>query len=85
VSLQLTLSKARFLANNYKQALNIIETHKPVLRAVMSDLGLTNTSIFGSWLSEECEYLEQLKQEPDGKDVLKMEYLVLLCKLEPVE
>lgn len=71
--------------NNYKQALNIIETHKPVLRAAMSELGLADTSIFASWLSEEREYLEHLKREPDGQDVLKMEYLTLLRKLEPVE
>lgn len=71
--------------NNYKQALQIIETHKPVLTAAMASLGLTDTSVFASWVNEERQYLERLKQEPNGKDVLKMDYLVLLRKLEPVE
>ena len=71
--------------NNYKQVLEIIEMHKSILRAAMASLGLTDTSVFTSWLNEEWEYLERLKQEPNGKDVFKMEYLVLLCKLEPVE
>ena len=71
--------------NNYKQALQIIETHTPVLRAAMASLGLTDTSVFASWVNEERQYLERLKQEPNGKDILKMDYLVLLRKLEPVE
>jgi hypothetical protein len=57
----------------------------PVLRAAMSGLGLTDTVVFSSWLNEEREYLQSLKKEPEGQDILKMEYLVLLRKLEPVE
>ena len=73
---------AKFLANNYKQALDTINTHIPVLQAAMTELGITDPSEFASWIDEERDYLQTLKQEPTGEDVLKMEYIVLLRKLE---
>jgi hypothetical protein len=83
--IQLMLAEANFLINNYKQALEIITTHTPILRETMAELNITSPSIFGTWIQEEYDYLHDLRQEPTGDVVLKMEYLVLLRKLEPVE
>ena len=71
--------------NNYKQALDVIDTHSAILSASKIELGITSDSTFTTWLDEECAYLKALRQAPEGEDVLKMEYLTLLKKLEPVE
>jgi hypothetical protein len=51
----------------------------------MVDLQITDPTVFRMWIDQEQEYLQKLQEEPMGEDVLKMEYLSLLRKLESVE
>lgn len=64
--------QGKFLVNNYKQALKILKSES-LLRSTMKTQGISDVTIFDSWLQEEREYLKGLKQEPE-QDTLEMEY-----------
>jgi hypothetical protein len=51
----------------------------------MLELGITDHTVFTSWVEDERNYLQMLHQEPTGEDILKMEYVTLLQKLETTE
>jgi hypothetical protein len=59
-----------------------MESHLSVLHATMLELGITNHAVFVSWVEDKRNYLQMLHQEPTGEDILKMEYVMLLRKLE---
>ncbi|KAI5990753.1 hypothetical protein EDD15DRAFT_2169952 [Pisolithus albus] len=69
------------ILNNYKQALGIIEEGRSTLPRVMNDLGITDVSVFGVWLSEENEYLTARSREPE-EETLQMEYWQKLVNLD---
>lgn len=68
-----------FLCNNYKQALEILESELLVWRR-MEEEGIRDDSEFDEWFDEETGYLEGLKQEPPV-ETLEMEYYRKLVKL----
>lgn len=68
-----------FLCNNYKQALEILES-EVLVRRRMDDEGILEASEFGEWFDEETGYLEGLKHEPPV-ETLEMEYYRKLVKL----
>ncbi|KAH7917124.1 hypothetical protein BV22DRAFT_1135675 [Leucogyrophana mollusca] len=70
-----------FLYNNYKQALDILETGPITLAKVMDELKLTDEKIFEQWLEEEKVYLTGLQKEPEVK-TLQMEYWQRLVNLQ---
>ncbi len=75
----------KFLLNNYKQALKILQGEE-ALRLTMKVQGIANTAVFYTWLREEKEYLQGLKQEP-LQETLEMDYyqrLVVLYHYEYV-
>ncbi|KAI6006783.1 hypothetical protein EDD15DRAFT_2383819 [Pisolithus albus] len=69
------------ILNNYKQALGIIEEGRSTLPCVMNDLGITDVSVFGVWLSEENEYMTARSCEPE-EETLQMEYWQKLVNLD---
>jgi hypothetical protein len=75
---------ATFLLNNYKQALNILESGPQALTQAMSDLGIADGSVFEVWLEEERAYLQGLQREPD-EETLQMEYWQKLVDLQASE
>lgn len=79
----LPIAPGIFLFNNVKQALNIINK-RPQLLQEMRQLGVQSTKEFYSWLEEERAYLLSLKKEP-AEEMLKMEYVKALGKLEELE
>lgn len=77
---------ARFLASNYKQALETVVTCTRHLEKVMPELGIASVDEFRSWHEEEFEYLRSLQGaavEPD--ETWKEEYVELLIKLDRAE
>ena len=72
-----------FLLNNYKQALQILDT-KPVVVATLGNLGADNPEVVKLWLQEEDEYLRGLSKEP-LEETLEMEYYKMLVKLQKSE
>lgn len=74
------LCLANFLYGNYKQALDILTNGNDVLPNAMRDLGVTDVSIFESWLEEEKAYLKGLTREPE-EETLQMEYWQRLVSL----
>ncbi|KAG6805120.1 hypothetical protein H0H92_000628, partial [Tricholoma furcatifolium] len=63
---------SEFLVNNYRQALDILET-RSALQKTMDDQGITSTDVFPAWLGEEHAYLTSLINEP-LEETLGMEY-----------
>ena len=63
---------ARFLYNNYVQALKIIREFTPLVKKFLDENNLTET-VFDEWLAAELEYLERMKKEPPG-DLIKITY-----------
>ena len=76
----LTLALAKFLANNYRQALGIISDVNQTLPKVLKKFSITSKVILEEWSAEEKAYLQSLRHEPP-QETLKMEYLHRLVKL----
>ncbi|KAK7471310.1 hypothetical protein VKT23_002719 [Stygiomarasmius scandens] len=70
---------SKFIYNNYKQALGVIETQESVVKA-MREKGLDVNKMF-EWLEEERRYLES-RQEKDDTDELVMDYYLKLVELK---
>lgn len=75
-----SIFEGKFLLENYKQALAVLDTRPAVLIA-MEKVGAGDGSIVKTWLAEEDAYLHGLKKEP-LQETLKMEYYSLLVALE---
>lgn len=69
----------KFLVNNYKQAINILNGEAAFLKQ-MQDWNITNTLVFQELLAEEKVYLEGLSREP-LQESLEMEYWQKLVNL----
>jgi hypothetical protein len=72
-------ASGQFLINNYHQALKILDTEE-MLQASMNEHGISDPSVFTTWLKEEKEYLEGLLTEPPA-ETLEMDYYEALVKL----
>ncbi|KAF8523540.1 hypothetical protein BU17DRAFT_74962 [Hysterangium stoloniferum] len=59
--------------NNYKQALDVINSGPTALSQAMQDLQISNFNVFEEWREEEKIYLEGLSKEPIV-ETLEMEY-----------
>jgi Kyakuja-Dileera-Zisupton transposase len=75
----LTQASGKFLVNNYKQALNILEG-KTSVRDAMVAREVTPEN-FRQWLQDEREYLKSLKTEP-LEETLQMEYYQKLVNMD---
>jgi hypothetical protein len=73
----------KFLLNNYKQALELLDG-SPSVMAALSQLGATSTAIVEEWLEEEGAYLQALKKEP-LEETLEMEYYKVVLSLRDSE
>ena len=71
---------AKFLYDNYKQALDIIRKCEVMLPALMKEHDIADEQVFKAWLTEEKTYLQQLSDEP-LEETLQMEYWEQLVKL----
>ena len=71
---------AKFLYDNYKQALDIIRECEVTLPALMKEHDIADEQVFEAWLMEEKTYLQQLSDEP-LEETLQMEYWEQLVKL----
>ncbi|KAG6848526.1 hypothetical protein H0H93_016281 [Arthromyces matolae] len=69
---------SEFLVNNYKQALQILDTRK-ALEKTMADQGIESTDVFHQWLEEEKRYLTSLSKEP-VEETQEMAYYQALVK-----
>ncbi|KAG1724504.1 uncharacterized protein EDB91DRAFT_1239971 [Suillus paluster] len=74
---------SKFIYNNYKQALHIINELSPAVEELKAQLGLTDTD-FEKWNTEELEYLQTLTIETE-EDVEKMTYVEALESLASAE
>jgi len=72
-----------FLLNNYKQALEILDTRSAVNSALLK-VGAQDMHMVKEWLKEEEEYLRGLSKEP-MEETLEMEYYKLLLSLNASE
>ncbi|KAG1876360.1 hypothetical protein F4604DRAFT_1880665 [Suillus subluteus] len=70
---------SRFIYNNYKQALHIIDELSPAVEELKAQLGLTDAD-FEKWNAKELEYLQTLTIETE-EDVEKMTYVEALESL----
>ncbi|KAI6013588.1 hypothetical protein BKA83DRAFT_4499963 [Pisolithus microcarpus] len=77
------LELSRFLYNNYKQALRIIQTNLPELEKFKRGKDITDND-FESWHWEELEYLKQCAGESDA-NLIAVQYVELLEKLKFAE
>ncbi|KAI6015494.1 hypothetical protein BKA83DRAFT_4498752 [Pisolithus microcarpus] len=77
------LELSRFLYNNYKQALCIIQTHPAELERFKRSKDLTDNN-FESWHREELEYLKRCAGESDATSIAA-QYVELLEKLNFAE
>lgn len=77
------LNIGKFLYNNYKQALAIIEEYTPEVAHFKSIHGFEDAD-FIKWHAEQLEYLTNLKDEPET-DILKIEYVEALERLKKAE
>jgi len=73
----------KFLLNNYKQALELLDG-APSVVAALSQLGATGTAVVEEWLEEEGVYLRALKKEP-LEETLEMEYYKVVLNLRDSE
>ncbi|KAF7967244.1 hypothetical protein HWV62_35063 [Athelia sp. TMB] len=69
-----------FLHDNYKQALDILQSGPTSLTQAMLDLRIADTAIFEQWREEEKVYLQGLSKEP-MRETLQMEYYQKLVNL----
>lgn len=76
-------SLGRFLFNNYRQALSIIDEHNSLLSSP-ENTGIVSDEICKKWLKEEAEYLTGLKKEPEECSLF-VEYVEALQALESAE
>jgi hypothetical protein len=67
------------LLNNYKQALEILDTRSAV-NGALAKVGAQDMTVVKEWLKEEEEYLRGLSKEP-LEETLEMEYYKLLLNL----
>lgn len=74
---------ASFLLNNYRQALDLLQT-KPVVLAALEKLGGTDTAVVEGWLCEEGDYLRGLSKEP-LEETWEMEYYTAVVKFRVSE
>ncbi|KAG2058708.1 hypothetical protein BDR06DRAFT_980166 [Suillus hirtellus] len=58
------LELSKFLCDNYKQALHIINEFTPTVEELKTQLRISDAE-FKHWNAEEAEYFENLKREPD--------------------
>ena len=72
-----------FLLNNYRQALEILDTRSAVNLALVK-VGAKDMLTVKEWLKEEEEYLRGLSKEP-LEETFEMEYYKLLLKLNASE
>ena len=72
-----------FLLNNYKQALEILDT-RLVVDSALVKVGAWDMVMVKEWLKEEEEYLRGLSKEP-LEEMLEMEYYKLLLNLNARE
>ena len=72
-----------FLLNNYKQALEILDTRLAVDSALVK-VGVQDVVMVKEWLKEEEEYLRGLLKEP-LEEALEMEYYKLLLNFNASE
>ncbi|KAK1220387.1 hypothetical protein PQX77_016845 [Marasmius sp. AFHP31] len=72
-----------FLVNNYKQALEILNSRGALLVA-MQELGVKSFAEFPDWLKKEEAYLQGLKAQPQG-EALEIKYFQKLEKLNRAE
>ncbi|KAI6094445.1 hypothetical protein EDD16DRAFT_1721723 [Pisolithus croceorrhizus] len=77
------LELSRFLYNNYKQALYIIQTHLAELERFKRSKDITDDD-FESWHREELEYLKRCAGESDATSIAT-QYVELLEKLNFAE
>ncbi|KAI6016828.1 hypothetical protein BKA83DRAFT_4059430, partial [Pisolithus microcarpus] len=77
------LELSRFLYNNYKQVLCIIQTHPAELERFKRSKDLTDND-FESWHREELEYLKRCTGESDATSITA-QYVELLEKLNFAE
>jgi hypothetical protein len=73
----------KFLYDNYKQALMILETRPAVNEALMK-VGAAGGVTVESWLREEETYLRGLSKEP-LEETLEMEYYKMLMNMHASE
>jgi hypothetical protein len=69
----------KFLLNNYKQALKLLDGAPSVMAALLQ-LGATSTAVVEGWLKEEGAYLQALKKEP-LEETFEMEYYQVVLNL----
>ncbi|KAG1813901.1 uncharacterized protein BJ212DRAFT_1447699 [Suillus subaureus] len=74
---------SKFIYNNYKQALHIINELSPAVEELKAQLSLTDVD-FEKWNTEELEYLQALTIETE-EDVEKMTYVEALESLVSAE
>lgn len=74
------LLQARFLAGNYKQAMENIDRLSAQLRSAKLALGIATDDVFEQWHRAEAEYLRTLKEAP-ARDSLAANYVSNLRKL----
>ncbi|KAG1871676.1 hypothetical protein F4604DRAFT_1881103 [Suillus subluteus] len=74
---------SKFIYNNYKQALHIVNELSPAVQELKVQLGLTDTD-FERWNSKELEYLQTLAIETE-EDIEKMTYVEALESLASAE
>jgi len=71
------------LLNNYKQALEILDT-KSAVNSALVKVGAQDMATVKEWLKEEEVYLRGLSKEP-LEETLEMEYYKLLLNLNASE
>ncbi|KAJ2991814.1 hypothetical protein NUW54_g8091 [Trametes sanguinea] len=77
------LDLSRFLYNNYKQALAIIQEYMPIVEEFKKSNNVTEAD-FEGWRSEELAYLTNLAQEPP-EDLAKVTYIESLEVLKAAQ
>ncbi|TFK16701.1 hypothetical protein FA15DRAFT_606554, partial [Coprinopsis marcescibilis] len=82
-SMETMASLSKFIADNYRQALSIIDTATDV-QTLMDDHSITDSGIFGQWLEEERTYLKGLAKEP-VEEMLAIDYYQALLNREKLE
>jgi hypothetical protein len=73
----------KFLYNNYKQALRIINEFTPTVEELKTQLKISDSD-FERWNAEEAEYLGNLAKEPDF-DIQSTAYVEALQSLSAAE
>ena len=70
----------KFIFNNYRQALELIREHQPLLRSVAQGSTAPTAETYEGWLADERQYLSDLKKEP-REDTLACLYVDVLQQL----